>query len=74
MTASEIIESKIFKDAQSFISVLNQWKQSGETVVFTNGCFDLVHRGHIDSLAKAADLGTKLIVCKNPERREPTID
>jgi len=67
MTATEIIESKIFEDAQAFIPVLKQWKLSGEKVVFTNGCFDLVHRGHLDSLAKAADLGSRLIVGLNSD-------
>jgi D-glycero-beta-D-manno-heptose 1-phosphate adenylyltransferase len=67
MTPTEIIQSKIFEDAQAFIPVLNAWKQSGEKVVFTNGCFDLVHRGHVDSLAKAAALGDRLIVGLNSD-------
>lgn len=36
-------------------------------MVFTNGCFDLVHRGHIDSLAKAAEFGTRLVVGLNSD-------
>ena len=36
-------------------------------MVFTNGCFDLVHRGHIDSLAKAAEFGDRLIVGLNSD-------
>ena len=67
MTPTEIIQSKIFPNAQSFNPVLNQWKQAGAVVVFTNGCFDLVHRGHIDSLAKAAALGDRLIVGLNSD-------
>ena len=67
MKATEIIQSKIFPNAQSFNPVLNQWKQAGAVVVFTNGCFDLVHRGHIDSLAKAAALGDRLIVGLNSD-------
>ena len=67
MTPSEIIRSKIFENAQAFGSVLNKWKQTGDVVVFTNGCFDLVHRGHIDSLAKAAALGDRLIVGLNSD-------
>jgi len=35
--------------------------------VFTNGCFDLVHRGHIDYLSKAADLGDVLIIGLNSD-------
>ena len=67
MTPTEIIRSKIFENAQTFSSVLSMWKQAGETVVFTNGCFDLVHRGHIDSLAKAAEFGDRLIVGLNSD-------
>jgi rfaE bifunctional protein nucleotidyltransferase chain/domain len=39
----------------------------GETVVFTNGCFDVLHKGHISYLAKASDLGSRLIVAVNTD-------
>lgn len=67
MTPSEIIQSKIYTDASSFALVLKEWKLEGNKVVFTNGCFDLVHRGHIDSLAKAAEFGDRLIVGLNSD-------
>lgn len=67
MDTSEIIQSKIFENSQNFKPVLDQWRAAGFTVVFTNGCFDLVHRGHIDSLAKAAELGDRLIVGLNSD-------
>lgn len=67
MKPTEILQSKLFTDAGQIIPLRNQWKKAGETVVFTNGCFDLVHRGHIDSLSKAAALGTKLIVGLNSD-------
>ena len=67
MTPSEIIQSKIYTDVRSFALVLKEWKQAGDKVVFTNGCFDLVHRGHIDSLAKAAEFGDRLIVGLNSD-------
>lgn len=67
MKAMDIIQSRIFENAQALDTVLTQWKQSGQEVVFTNGCFDLVHRGHIESLAKAADLGDRLIVGLNSD-------
>lgn len=44
-----------------------QWKQSGLKVVFTNGCFDILHRGHVDYLSKSADLGNKLVVGLNTD-------
>lgn len=67
MTPTEIIQAKIFRNANELNPVLNHWKQEGCVVVFTNGCFDLVHRGHIDSLAKAAELGDRLIVGLNSD-------
>ncbi|HAQ21304.1 MAG TPA: D-glycero-beta-D-manno-heptose 1-phosphate adenylyltransferase [Prolixibacteraceae bacterium] len=67
MEVSKIIQSKIFENFQDFKSVLRQWREAGQTVVFTNGCFDLVHRGHIDSLVKAASFGDRLIVGLNSD-------
>ena len=45
----------------------DKWKESGEKIVFTNGCFDLVHRGHVEILANMADLGDKLIIGLNSD-------
>jgi D-beta-D-heptose 7-phosphate kinase/D-beta-D-heptose 1-phosphate adenosyltransferase len=44
-----------------------QWKFFGKKIVFTNGCFDLLHAGHIHSLNQAAALGDKLIVGLNSD-------
>ena len=44
-----------------------QWKQQGERIVFTNGCFDLLHVGHIRLLQEAKALGTKLVVAINSD-------
>jgi len=49
------------------------WSENGEKVVFTNGCFDILHRGHVDYLNKAAALGTKLIVAINSDKSVSTI-
>src|SRR3954470_11586809 len=43
------------------------WKAEGKKVVFTNGVFDLLHIGHITYMAKAAELGDKLIVGLNSD-------
>jgi rfaE bifunctional protein nucleotidyltransferase chain/domain len=67
MDVSKIIQNKIFESFQDFKPILDQWRWAGQTVVFTNGCFDLVHRGHIDSLAKAAAFGDRLIVGLNSD-------
>lgn len=48
-------------------ALAEQWKRDAEKVVFTNGCFDLLHRGHVDYLSKAADLGSKLIIGVNTD-------
>ncbi len=42
------------------------WKQEGK-VVFTNGCFDILHLGHLDYLGKASALGHKLIIGLNTD-------
>lgn len=59
------IDSKIYSNYKTFKSVLKTWKDNNETIVFTNGCFDIIHHGHVDSLQKSAELGTKLIVGLN---------
>lgn len=48
-------------------TLARKWREEEENIVFTNGCFDLIHRGHIDYLAKAAGLGTKLIIGLNTD-------
>jgi len=67
MDVSNSIQSKIFNDFQDFKPILDQWKKAGQTIVFTNGCFDLVHRGHIDSLVKSASFGNRLVVGLNSD-------
>jgi D-beta-D-heptose 7-phosphate kinase/D-beta-D-heptose 1-phosphate adenosyltransferase len=47
---------------------VRRWQQAGEKVVFTNGCFDLLHRGHVEYLAAAKQLGDRLIVGLNSDR------
>lgn len=44
-----------------------KWKNLGEKVVFSNGCFDILHLGHIDYLEKARNLGSKLIIGLNDD-------
>ncbi|HJM16223.1 MAG TPA: D-glycero-beta-D-manno-heptose 1-phosphate adenylyltransferase, partial [Flavobacteriales bacterium] len=45
----------------------DKWKINGEKIVFTNGCFDLLHRGHVEVLANTADLGDRLIIGLNSD-------
>ncbi len=59
--------NKIYDSFAAFEPVLNEWKAQNETLVFTNGCFDIMHHGHVDSLKKSAAFGTKLIVGLNSD-------
>jgi D-glycero-beta-D-manno-heptose 1-phosphate adenylyltransferase len=45
----------------------NMWRMLGKKIVFTNGCFDLIHLGHIDYLARAANLGDVLVIGLNSD-------
>ncbi|SDK78524.1 rfaE bifunctional protein, domain II [Catalinimonas alkaloidigena] len=44
-----------------------EWRRAGESVVFTNGCFDLVHLGHVDYLEKSRAKGERLVVGVNSD-------
>jgi D-glycero-beta-D-manno-heptose 1-phosphate adenylyltransferase len=46
---------------------LEHWKKQGQQIVFTNGCFDIVHLGHIDYLEKTRNLGDRLVVGLNTD-------
>lgn len=61
-----MIESKIYNlnDLQEQIEV---WRLENKKIVFTNGCFDILHRGHVEYLSKAADLGDILLVGINSD-------
>ncbi|AMP97214.1 D-beta-D-heptose 1-phosphate adenosyltransferase [Pedobacter cryoconitis] len=48
-------------------SLVNYWKGEGKKIVFTNGCFDLLHAGHITYLTEAASLGDILIIGLNSD-------
>ena len=65
MTA-DLITGKIY-DRQSIAEKVNDWKKQGKKIVFTNGVFDLLHKGHIFSLSQAAKEGNKLIIGLNSD-------
>ena len=60
------MSKKIF-DLDSLVPLITQWKDQGEEVVFTNGCFDLLHPGHIQYLQEARQLGSRLVVGTNSD-------
>lgn len=45
----------------------NTWRMKGDRIVFTNGCFDILHRGHVEYLQEAAALGDRLVVGLNSD-------
>lgn len=67
MANLDIIGRKILTDTTQINQKLAFWKFKGLKVVFTNGCFDILHRGHVDYLSKAADLGDVLVVGLNTD-------
>lgn len=58
------IQSKI-QSWEQIAETVAAWKAAGERIVFTNGCFDLLHYGHLHYLAEASDLGDHLIIGLN---------
>jgi len=48
-------------------SLVREWREAGEIVVFTNGCFDILHVGHIKTLTRAKSEGSKLVVGVNSD-------
>lgn len=67
MKHQEQVNDKICNGADALKKKIAQWHEQSEKIVFTNGCFDLLHRGHVDYLAKAADLGTRLVIGVNTD-------
>ena len=62
----EILNSKIL-DKERLLVKLTDWKKENKKIVFTNGCFDLIHLGHIEVIARSADLGDILIIGVNTD-------
>ena len=62
----DVLNSRIVSQEQA-VHIIAGWRLLNKKIVFTNGCFDLLHLGHVDYLAKAKDLGDKLIVGLNSD-------
>jgi len=69
MEKLEIIKSKITVDYSNkdFSFLLAFWRFKAKKIVFTNGCFDILHRGHVEYLSKASEEGDILIVGLNSD-------
>lgn len=66
MKSEDRLHQKIYT-SEEIGEVVKMWKDNGEVIVFTNGCFDIIHRGHIDYLSKASGLGSRLIIGLNSD-------
>jgi len=67
MTPLNQIRQKLFLKEKLVLQIVD-WKTNGEKIVFTNGCFDIIHPGHIDYLAKAASIGDRLVIGVNTDK------
>ena len=66
MRKPELIDQKIYK-LPELLKRKEQWKFLGKSIAFTNGCFDILHQGHIFSLSQAAREADMLIVGLNAD-------
>ncbi|MFA6058964.1 MAG: D-glycero-beta-D-manno-heptose 1-phosphate adenylyltransferase [Taibaiella sp.] len=66
ISKKESVQDKIM-DREALARLCAGWKVKGQTVVFTNGCFDILHPGHIQLLLQAAELGDKLVLGLNTD-------
>ena len=62
----EVLQSKIMEQERA-LKQIAAWRINVDRIVFTNGCFDLLHPGHVRYLAEARDLGHRLVVGLNSD-------
>lgn len=67
------IKNKIV-DRNQLKQLVASWKKDYQQVVFTNGCFDILHRGHVEYLAQSADFGNRLIIAINSDASVKGLD
>lgn len=56
-----------FFDSENYLEMISSWKENGNSIVFTNGCFDVLHAGHVEYLEAAAKLGDRLVIGLNDD-------
>ena len=61
-----MVPAEYFSEMEG-MDMIRDWKSKGEVIVFTNGCFDLLHPGHIQYLEEAKSLGSKLVIGINTD-------
>lgn len=67
MTHLSQIRNKIINSEERLNKLIKELQSTDGKIVFTNGCFDILHRGHIEYLSKAADLGNLMIIGLNTD-------
>jgi D-glycero-beta-D-manno-heptose 1-phosphate adenylyltransferase len=66
MRHPQVIQDKIYSQRE-IVFQINRWRLLNKTISFTNGCFDILHPGHISSLSEAALEGDYLVVGLNSD-------
>ena len=66
MSVLSVIHDKMV-DIDALLMRLAHWRLKNQKIVFTNGCFDIIHRGHIEYLALTANEGDRLIIGLNTD-------
>ena len=66
MPKINVLKQKIFT-LDELKNQVEAWRKAGDTIVFTNGCFDILHLGHITYLFQASDLATHLVIGLNSD-------
>ena len=64
---NKVIDMGVFYTRPELVAVRAAWRKAGKTVVFTNGCYDILHPGHIRLLERARTLGDILILALNTD-------
>jgi rfaE bifunctional protein nucleotidyltransferase chain/domain len=66
MRAADMFAAKVLP-LEEAVRTVARWRLQGRTVVFTNGCFDILHAGHLDLLERASTLGDRLVLGLNSD-------
>ena len=66
MARLQYLQAKLVTVSEA-IQIVEMWRLKNDSVVFTNGCFDILHTGHVTYLAQAAELGNRLVVAINTD-------
>jgi D-beta-D-heptose 7-phosphate kinase/D-beta-D-heptose 1-phosphate adenosyltransferase len=61
-------KNKVFASHDALAEAAHAWQSAGDTVVFTNGCFDILHTGHLTYLEAARNMGDRLVIGLNTDR------